>query len=801
MKKLGLLFIFSCLTLITGCNGHSGENTDTSEPVSVSSITLSLTNQDGESGKSFERYDVITVVATTFDDKSKTVSNARVDFSSDLGVFNSSSKLSDSSGNAVVSLTNNDLEIGAGTITATVGEITATIDFEYTDGEPGLNLPNLDTAMFLNGVAVTQFKANEQVQIVSRLTDENDNPLSGEIISYTADVSTLTPLTALTNEEGVANVTLSTTTENIGAGTITASYVKDELTTYNQFNYEILAADAIVDNEVRLGYFNESEQFVEGQIKLSVDNNTISAGGTLGLTVDLVDELGNRITSPTPVTFTSNCVLNESASIDETVLSINGQANSTFEDIKCAGSAGTEDIIIASVSVNGIVNTANANISITGETLGSIEFISAEPASIVLKGTGGLNKQENSTLTFKVKSELGNLLPQQEVTFALDTTAGGISLSRTSGFTNSQGLVTTQVQAGTVPTSVRVTAKAVMNVNNEEIVVQSQSDLLSVNTGLPEQRSFTISPTLLNPEADAINGVTVDVTAWLADNFNNPVPDGTTVNFTTEGGVIQPSCTTLNGSCTVTWTSAAPRVDDHRITILATALGHESFFDANGNNTFDDADGTAIVDQGVSSGFSSLNASSGFIDMSEAWRDDNENMLKDAGEPFIDLDGNESFDREDGLFNGPQCDGALCAAESLQKTHVRKAAVIVMSGSHALFELTNNSGTIIFEDNSGTVNDIPGIADGSSQNFVFSFTDSAIQTLPQGTTVSVESNAGTIEGTTNFVVPNTASRGGQSISFYMINELGGDPETAILTINITTPAGILTSMQTVIELL
>ena len=67
--------------------------------------------------------------------------------------------------------------------------------------------------------------------------------------------------------------------------------------------------------------------------------------------------------------------------------------------------------------------------------------------------------------------------------------------------------------------------------------------------------------------------------------------------------------------------------------------------------------------------------------------------------------------------------------------------------------------------------------------------------------MTVESNAGTIEGTTSFDVPNNASRGGQSIGFFIINELGGDPETAILTINITTPAGHLTSMQAVIELL
>ena len=63
---------------------------------------------------------------------------------------------------------------------------------------------------------------------------------------------------------------------------------------------------------------------------------------------------------------------------------------------------------------------------------------------------------------------------------------GGISLSRASGFTNSQGLITTQVSAGTVPTPVRVTASAEMDFNGQAIKIQSQSDLLSINTGLPD---------------------------------------------------------------------------------------------------------------------------------------------------------------------------------------------------------------------------------------------------------------------------------------------------------------------------
>ena len=523
------------------------------------------------------------------------------------------------------------------------------------------------------------------------------------------------------------------------------------------------------------------------------------------------DESGNLIVVPIPVTFTSTCVQNGNANIDESVLSINGTASSTFEDINCAGSTGTNDVLLASVAVNNITTTASETITINGEQLGSIEFISAQPSAIVLKGTGGQNQQETSTLTFKVKSQLDNVLAQQEVSFMLSTAVGGITLSRTSGFTNSQGLVTTQVSAGTIPTAVRVTASASMDFNGEIVEVQSQSDLLSINTGLAEQRSMTIAASVLNPEADNISGEESNITVWLSDNFNNPVPDGTTVNFTTEGGNIAPSCSTVNGSCAVTWKSSEPRVSDHRVTILATALGHETFFDTNGNNIFDDSDGDPILDMGdsnnpnIDSGFSNYPAEpSGFLDMSEAWRDDNENSVYDNGETFIDFNNDEAFSPADSLFNGPQCQGANCADETMQNTHVRKALRLVMASSDAEFMLTNGDGSVIYQDsltgNSAPLNDVPN---GGSQEFNFYFADTGTpnQTMPFGTTVTVSLSAGTIQGQTDFTVGNNNNQGFSRMNFFVIQEVGSDPQVAILTITITSPTGFITNLSRSMDLL
>ncbi|NQZ80238.1 MAG: Ig-like domain-containing protein [Colwellia sp.] len=799
MKKLYLTLLLTWLTLLSGCMGSSGENTVTDDTTEVSSIVLSMVNASGTTVQSFDKSDEITLTATVYDQFSNPIGSKRVDFTTDLGSLSASSKLTDDNGKAVVIISNELQTIGAATVNATSSGVSNSQDFEFVYNSDIKRLPRISTTLLLNGQPVSQFKADQQIQVVSTLVDNNNQAINNEIITFSADIGTLNTVSALTKINGVASVTLFGA-DIIGAGVITAT-LKSAENVSNRINYEIVSASSIIDDEVHLGYFDDNNSFIEGTIKLSADNNTVSAGGTLGLTVDLVNNENKRINTPTPVTFTSNCVLNGHAVIDETVFSINGKAQATFEDVDCAGVNGTDDVLIASVIVNGITNIATETIVITGEQLGSIEFISAEPDSIVIKGTGGQGKQETSTLTFKVKSELGNVLAQQQVTFSLDTSIGGIILSRNTGLTNSQGLITTQVTAGTVPTAVRVTAKSAMVINNETVNVQTQSDLLSINTGLAEQRSFTIAASVLNPEA--FNGETSTITAWLADNFNNPVPDGTTINFTTEGGNIDASCNTLDGKCSVTWEVSEPRLLDHRSTILATAKGHESFFDTNGNNIFDENDGKAIIDNTVSSGFSRHNAeSSGFIDMSEAWRDDNANNVKDANETiFFDDNLDGKFTAADGKFNGPQCQGNLCSIDVPSIT-LRKSLELVMSGSSAEYILTPTNGGTSYENtflNSSRI--IGNIGNGISLSLTFSFADSALQTLPLGTNITVSLSNGELAGQTSTTVANNNSSGYGSIDFIVVNPVGGDPEVATLTITVTTPNGIITSLVKTINLL
>lgn len=817
MRKLYLVMVSFFVLLLVGCNGHNEDESDNT-PQTVTNIELSILDNDGIEKYSFIKSDTITLQAKVTDENNTVVPNRAVSFSASVGSLAITSKLTNSEGLAIVYLTNDDLALGAGSVIATIAELTSlTIDYEFIEPTVVETQPSLTTTMTLNTDSVNLFKADQEVQISTTLIDGNGQGIANQIISFTADVGTLNITTALTNSQGVATVTLtgsdtSDDTATLGAGVITSSYIVEENVNINStFNYQILPADAVIDSDIRLGYFDENNNFIASKIALSVADKTISAGGTLGLSVNLIDSSGELLTTPLPVTFSSNCVQNGNASIDESVLSINGTAHSTFEDIDCAGRSGTDDIIYASVTVNEITHTASETIVINGEQLGSIEFVSADPTEIVLKGTGGQNQQETSTLTFKVKSQLGNVLAQQEVQFTLSTSVGGISLSSTSGFTNSQGIVSIQVSAGTVPTAVRVTASASMDINGEVIAVQTSSDLLSINTGLPEQRSMTIAADILNPEAHNISGAEVIITAWLSDNFNNHVPDGTTVNFTTEGGNIEPSCSTTNGSCSVTWTSSEPRVADHRVTILATALGHETFFDTNGNNIFDDADGNPIIDVGttnnpnIDSGLDNYASQpSGFVDMSEAWRDDDEDSRFDTGETFLDFNNDGSFSSADGKFNGPQCQGSNCAAEGERSIHVRKALKLVMASSGAEYKLTNGTGGTTYVNSlTGTNISLADVANGGSQSFIFYFADTGTpnQTMPNGTTVTIALSSGTIQGQLEYTVGNTTQAGYRAMNFSVIQETGNDPQTVILTITITSPSGVVTSLSRDLKLL
>lgn len=254
-----------------------------------------------------------------------------------------------------------------------------------------------------------------------------------------------------------------------------------------------------------------------------------------------------------------------------------------------------------------------------------IEWVSTSPETISLRGVGGVDPKysylrQTSTVTFRVVDKNGLGVPNQMVGFSLDTTTGGLVLSDEVKKTDAQGYVSIVVSSGNVSTPVWVTA---MIPGRPDIPAQSVK--LVVSTGVPTQESFTI-------RVDA--GGTVTVT--LSDRNRNPVPDGTAVVFMAEGGQIQDSCITKGGECQVTWKASNPLPSNGRVTIMAFAIGEESFKDF-------DADGYKDPQEP-------------WTDIGEAFVDENEDGVWNQGEPYRDFNGNGRYDGPNDEYNGWLCD-------------------------------------------------------------------------------------------------------------------------------------------------
>ena len=519
---LGILGISGCGGGASGANGDDPFDGGTTDPVIALSVQLLSSTCQSVASASFDADENICVQATLTSDGAAQ-NNQVVEFatSSTLGTLSASSALTNSSGIAEIIISNPNFDVGATTLTATFNETSATGNYEYL-AIPAtvVQSPEISINLFRNGNAVSRFQAGDSAQLQATLLNEQDEPIADAIVEFsiTGVGPELTPSSALTNDSGVAQVTVNTADTDLGAFIAQATATVSSTTISASANFEVQASDTIIEEgETRFGYIDNAGVFVEGVIGSTAEdangNVTISAGATAGFSVALVDETGQRIQTPTAVTFSSTCVTNNQATIDAIVTTINGVASSTFEDLSCAGSSGNTDQIIASVVINNTTTTLSRELTIQPENIGSITFVSAAPEEIVLQGTGGQNSASISTLTFQVNGELGNPLSQQEVNFSLNTSTGGLSIEPQTGLTNSQGQVTTRVSAGNVPTAVRVTAETV---NSQGTAIRTQSDLLSVNTGLPDQNSFSISASVLNPQAFNNDGISSIITVQIA---------------------------------------------------------------------------------------------------------------------------------------------------------------------------------------------------------------------------------------------------------------------------------------------
>lgn len=515
--------------------------------------------------------------------------------------------------------------------------------------------------------------------------------------------------------------------------------------------------------DVRIGN-GSGNNFQGGALSLGIE--TISSGGSTGVSGTLVDSSGSLVNESYDVEFTSTCVENDQATINTPRSSIDGEFQTTYSASGCSGS----DTIEATVALSEEETiTATASVQIEPADLGSISFLSADPQNIGLRGMGGAGRTETSLVSFQVRDVTGAGIQGRDVNFSLSTAVGGIELTSDSATSDEEGNVSTTIVAGTVPTPVRVNAE-VANTG-----ISTQSELVTISTGIPEDNGVSLSADCWNVEALDEDGVDITLTMRLRDRFSNPVPDGTQVQFSSEGGLVESSCVTEDSACTVTWTSQNPRPGDGRSSLLAYLIGEESFVDMNGDGVY----GQPEVTSGT------------LLDTGEPYRDDNESGDFNPGTDGFFFDFDQSGDRTDpnGVF-----DGALCGVNENDafrqgncgesQAPIGAQGLIIMSGSEAYIEVTDQNGNNLYN---AANQPFDVSANGAAIDVrVFDINDNP---MACGTEVAIDIDVGSAEDPTTQPVGGGYAIGGHSVPFYFSSSDPDTQETGRLRIEVTTPSG------------
>ncbi len=456
--------------------------------------------------------------------------------------------------------------------------------------------------------------------------------------------------TVITDENGIAYIDVLAGAE-VGATSYT-------ITVQNQFTktaaFQVGAADISLVTSLRTG------------------NAALPAGGSTVVDIEVYQANGvDRYVEPLTLEISSACSTAGTAVLDNPVITVNGIATATYTAKGCVGS----DPITITAVTGGRAVSDTINVTVAEASIASIQFVSVTENIIAVQQSGGQNRPTTTVATFKLLDSAGNPVAGKQIDFALNTKNGGVTVDPVVAYTDAQGLVETTVTSGFVSMPLRITAS---HSENGNLLAANVSSEVTITTGLADNNSFTVAVEYHNVEALNRVGETVSVTAYAADHFNNPVPAGTMVNFTTEGGKIGATCATdENGSCSVEWQGqnpiplvngsdgGFPSVVDFKNTIsyvsaATSGLRCSDYYgnpgpcldseimpdpcDSSLNNC-----GAGTITVGAQGGRSSILA---YTLGEESFSDFNNNGLFDDGEQFVTLDDAYIDHNENGRYDG-----------------------------------------------------------------------------------------------------------------------------------------------------
>ncbi len=471
-------------------------------------------------------------------------------------------------------------------------EVTMTASAGGKEGTIRFSLPGF-TISYLSVTAqpkVIEADGESTSLIKATLFDRNGSSVNvpdGTTVSFTTDGGTLDPVVART-DSGVAFTTLTS----------------DQ----NPNRYVTVSAQSGLFEDFTYIFFEEIGSSVNqvADIDVEVDKTTIAADGieTAAITATLMKYGGEIVTLPTTVTFETDIgQITQYVRSDE-----NGRAVATFS----SGQVGTATI---HVSVGNISSYVSINMR---PGLPQSIQLAFTPNFVNVKGSG---QNETLLINADVKDSKNN--PVDDGTFVqfqlvgaydpqASITPNGATPHISAPMATLNGRSTVSFHAGTKAGAVRVKA-VVTDGNGVPIlpVVSSETTQFLVFSGPPyldlsnpgnpfTESRMTIYTGPINIFAYHTDYNQATVSVQIADKYNNPVPAGTAVWFTTTAGTISTSdaFTDENGWATVTLTGGNPRPTLANSSIMVNpnaSLGGPATFNVEDY----DFDGNGLANNGI----------------------------------------------------------------------------------------------------------------------------------------------------------------------------------------------------------
>lgn len=467
----------------------------------------------------------------------------------------------------------------------------------------------------------------EASAVTARVVDQSGSPVAGVFVSFALDqpvLAAIAPSYATTDGNGVVRATL-TAGENQGSLNIWAS------------------SGAMSSEKMPVSVLSGVAPDV---INVTATPTTIKVEGTANVVAEVLDSDGSPVPDGTAVAFgASNLTFGSMSPAENTT--INGFASSTFTAVNQPGNATVE------VSVGAINNSVD--ILINQSQPASLQFSSADPQRIAIKGSGG---NETSDVKFRVMDANGNPLSGIEVSVSIERGPEGGEYIDDSGdgspktivvSSDNDGYARVLLRSGTL--SGPVTLKGTITFDGETFA--TNSSVVSIGGGVPVASRFAISANPRNlPGLDRDNLETT-ITAYMADRYGNyNILKGTTVSFWSEPALA------INAS--------DPTVDDDGLVPVIARTQHPVLSESTGGhnvepwpwevalmNYIDTTHGLRTGNH-PRDGWASVGV---YCQGEEYFHDKNANGLYDAGErfedthddPFIDYNDNDEYDDETGV--------------------------------------------------------------------------------------------------------------------------------------------------------